>query len=274
MFNPPKIKMIPIRFDFDTDKDGVKDFRDCRPFNPKKQHTRPSRTMRKRLKAIPLFVTDKPPLEDNKIEHITETKKFAPKAQKEMYGIIKRYPSVVGEIEREKPEAVIYSSSPHMRETKLPGRGTFVALGETMPTGKRSKKAYIVVTPMKPSYTEAEIEEYGMGEDAKYMLEKELVGQRENIRKEKSANSLFHELRHQHQLKKGVELEERKKEVFAMIKDVPEENFKDIEEMGEIYKDIRSEKDAIEYAEKKIEEREKEGKKPTGEEITEMLDLD
>jgi hypothetical protein len=33
-----KIKPIKLRFNFDTDKDKVLDFRDCKPFNPKKQH--------------------------------------------------------------------------------------------------------------------------------------------------------------------------------------------------------------------------------------------
>ena len=32
------IKPIRVRFNLDLDRDGVKDYKDCRPFNPKKQH--------------------------------------------------------------------------------------------------------------------------------------------------------------------------------------------------------------------------------------------
>jgi len=32
-----KLKPIKISFDFDSDRDGVKDKKDCQPFNPKKQ---------------------------------------------------------------------------------------------------------------------------------------------------------------------------------------------------------------------------------------------
>ena len=36
-FKPPKIKIIPIRMLGDSDKDTVPDYRDCEPFNAKKQ---------------------------------------------------------------------------------------------------------------------------------------------------------------------------------------------------------------------------------------------
>ena len=37
-FRPKKIKTIEIKNSLDSDRDGVPDFKDCRPFNPWKQH--------------------------------------------------------------------------------------------------------------------------------------------------------------------------------------------------------------------------------------------
>ena len=130
-FKPMKIKTIDIKLKLDTDNDKVMDFKDCRPFNPKKQHIRPSRTMRKRLNKLPIYVTDEEmtelstrvipddplreiPWEEPKTYHILskEAKRKAPKARTEMLSSIKKYPSIVGEIEKSKPLRVYHSSKP------------------------------------------------------------------------------------------------------------------------------------------------------------------
>lgn len=258
MFKPPKIKMIPIHFNLDTDRDKVLDHKDCRPFNPKKQHTRPSKTMRKRLDNIELYVTDKPLIEDEDIEpyHILEAKKHAPKAQRELYATIKRYPSVVGEMERQQPKDVVYSSVPGGSFAQ--DESIFVRAPQTIKKTKKQRKI---------------LKRYGTPEDDREQYERLWSGfptegepaiVQEKKRTSSRANILLHELHHLQQQKGLKELSKEEYEEW-------------MEKERKYHRELRlsqHEREAIEYSMKKLEERRRKGKKPTGEEITETLDLD
>jgi len=96
----------------DTDRDGVSNYNDCRPLDPTRQHIKPNITTLNRLKKIPLYVTDENPNKSYKAYHISSklAKTKAPKAVKEVYAIFKRYPNILGKIERIAPERVNYFS--------------------------------------------------------------------------------------------------------------------------------------------------------------------
>ena len=98
----------------DSDRDGVANIFDCQPHNKYKQDVKPNVLMMQRLEKLPIFVTTKPVKYDSdriprKIYHITS--KEAPKsAKRRFHSIIKKYPEVVGDIERKKPRAVLVST--------------------------------------------------------------------------------------------------------------------------------------------------------------------
>lgn len=118
-FNPPKIKVLsPKQKSYDTDKDGVPDYKDCRPFNPLLQHVKPNILMAKRINALPLYVSSKA---HSKEYHVLSRKaKTVPKARIELLSTLKEYPSLIGDIERApKPKKYVHR---HSQRSHLPGR--------------------------------------------------------------------------------------------------------------------------------------------------------
>jgi len=123
-----RTKIIPINWineGHDTDMDGVPNYRDCNILNPfEHRGVRPSKTMQKRLEKLPIYVTDEPfrtetakrfemPSEYWKGIYPLMSKKAqkrAPRSRRELLSTIKKYPSVVSEIERTKPKILLYSS--------------------------------------------------------------------------------------------------------------------------------------------------------------------
>jgi hypothetical protein len=117
-----------FRLMIDTDRDGVPDFKDCRPFNPHLQHVRPNVQVRKRLEQLPIYVTDEPIYRMNDrefyrispdrpgffgVHHLTskDAQKFAPKATREVFAMIKHYPGVLSSIEKARPRHLLYTSA-------------------------------------------------------------------------------------------------------------------------------------------------------------------
>lgn len=137
---PIKINPIRVHFNLDIDGDKVKDKDDCDPFNRKRQHI--SKTMEERLKKLPIYVSPKsifemqrekgedlekmeaegksipliegfvPNIPARPLPHIMskEAKEQAPKARQMFLSSIKKYPGVVGQMEKIQPKKVIIAS--------------------------------------------------------------------------------------------------------------------------------------------------------------------
>lgn len=112
-----KVKPIKLHFDLDSDRDGVIDYKDCRPFNPYKQHIRPSKTMQERISKLPIYFTSSEAspydVEVGKKFYTIHDKNVPAsieKVRQRFYSMIKKRPEVVGEIERKKPSAVLFTT--------------------------------------------------------------------------------------------------------------------------------------------------------------------
>ena len=251
------IKLIKIKtfqpklMDKDIDKDGVPNWKDCKPLDPRKH--RISRTMKKRIQALPIVaspatlgeeqeymfqrtekkmteagekrrdsVTERmlsmvPYMYSRPLPHIMskEAKRTAPTARKQFLSTVKKYPSIVGQIEKIQPKKVIVAS-------KHEPRVGIVTTGWTSPTEE------VYLAPRR--------------------------------HKKHLAKTIYHELKHTEQTKKHTP-----EEFIGQY----EEGEYDIEEREE----IPFEKEAIEFAEEQMKGYRK-GRRPTGKEITKTLQLE
>ena len=102
----------------DFDGDGVPNYKDCQPLNPKKQDVEPNILMRRRIERLPIYVTDNPISSTERLSvealHLSDVRarRYAPIARKQILSILKRYPDLITQIERKRPRAVLVTSKP------------------------------------------------------------------------------------------------------------------------------------------------------------------
>jgi len=174
---PLKIKPIKIHFGLDSDRDKVPDFKDCRPFNPKKQHLRPSKTTRKRLEQLPIYVTNKPMGSEEDVDEMVfwtykselprkfgahhilskEAKYKSKSARQQLLGAIKKHPSIIGDVERTKPKFVVYTSEQPEEQGEnegWQGEDKVIVLHPKDVTEVTKKRAYEIAKEKYPDYEE------------------------------------------------------------------------------------------------------------------------
>ena len=263
IYSPIKpMRNIWINEGHDTDLDGVPNYRDCQPFNPKRQHI--SKTMKKRLIEFPIWITDKPLIfgEEPDVSYPIESKKarrYAPKARKMVRGMIKKYPSVVGEIERTKPVSVTFSSVPVEKKEAVGweykghvyARPIGPSILESLSEAEKILKEEIPFFDELPlQKKKALMKELKRGYP-KILKESEMPElEKETIRE--LARTFFHELTHAKQYQKVGD-----KRMLA--------------QKAMSYKIRPSEIEARRYAKKKLKEREKIGVRLSGKEIAKTL---
>ena len=263
MFKPPKIKTIPIRFNLDTDRDGVFDWKDCRPFNQKRQHI--SKTMKKRIKKLPIVASPTsisgeqykmwkrmehkidrdapdlmeevaPRMRSGRLPHIMskEIKQENQVARQLFLSTIRKYPGIVGEIEKVQPKKVVVTSE---RQSDK-----YMPIGWTSPTGE------VYIGPQTPYLSKTQQKEV--------------------------AKTAYHELKHVEQLKETPAIEAIKQYPYVSqnmsFDKLTDEEF---EKVAEQHAQVPMEKEAIEHSEEKMKEYHK-GRTPSGKAISKTLMLD
>ena len=247
---PIRIKPIRIHFNLDTDRDRVKDYKDCRPFDTNLHKIKPSQAMQERIENLPIYVSrglghPMYPLLSKQAE------KKAKEARIRALSAIKRYPSIVGEIERKQPPTVVFSESPcegTHGSTEVESKRV-ILYGKS--TENQSKEEYLenAVEFIKDNYPEEDWDyHFGRLEEVTKrtcFLEDSLAEQEKKTRYS-TAKTTFHELEHVKQLStlRG------KRKV--------------LEESTNIYPSYKrpTEQAADIFAEKKMKEREKKQKVP------------
>ena len=196
------IRLIPEYHD--TDLDGVPNFRDCNPWNPREHRgVKPSKTMKKRLEKYRISVSDNPPY----FYRVTTkaAKKEAPKAQKQFFSAIKKYPNIVGVIERTQPTQYMYTSKTYKDKSSIQGRESVII---RPPVEQESKEQY-KQQMLKGAPRKYKKEALEIVEETPYEFED--IGTIGRKQRRAIAKSSFHELRHVQQEKEmGTKKMERK----------------------------------------------------------------
>jgi hypothetical protein len=102
--------MKKFRFYIDTDRDRVPDYKDCRPFDPKLQHIKPNKLMKKDLSELPIFVKDS--LDYSYPLFSKEAKTYAPRARAEFLSTVKKNPWLIRDIRKAAKNSHKYTYKP------------------------------------------------------------------------------------------------------------------------------------------------------------------
>jgi len=112
-----KVKPIKLRFNFDSDRDKVPDWKDCQPFNPFKQDAEPNEQLYEEIKKLPIYVCDNEYFNPEKAHiyrryHILSKEARSTKAlnmlRKIGLSIIKRYPQIIGYMKKYRPTGLTF----------------------------------------------------------------------------------------------------------------------------------------------------------------------
>ena len=270
---------------YDIDNDGVPDQDDCRPLNPRLQHIRPSRATRERLEQLPIYVTDERmekvstsvipedprediPWEDPRTYHILskEAKKKAPKARTNVLSMIKKYPGIVGEIEKSKPKRYYHCSYPEGTSG-----GSYDVWAESVLIHTPEQLPWTKKEVRKMQYDEERWPESEIGSIASPEIREEITQVRLNLwpyeeeskrtqrrkTRRRLASSTYHELRHKQQYE-GSDIDKKRELSNQFV-------------LNDYYS-APIEVDARAYAKQEMDKYRK--RKPTGEEITKWLELE
>lgn len=86
----------PFHFNLDTDRDAIPDFRDCRPFDYRKQHI--SSSIKQRVNNLPVYIISSASHKTTEYPHIRKV----PNTQEAqlIYSVMKQFPHLLGDLER------------------------------------------------------------------------------------------------------------------------------------------------------------------------------
>lgn len=99
----------------DSDGDGRINMFDCYPFDKKRHGVKPNRLMRERIEQLPIYTVEGSPSltrqkQSKNINKGTKTLKESPREIKQrVYSTFKRYPTLIGDIERSKARGVVFT---------------------------------------------------------------------------------------------------------------------------------------------------------------------
>ena len=218
MKNIWQVRPIKIHFGFDTDRDGVKDRFDCRPFDPQKQHVTPNKMMMEEIKKLPIYVTDASIQEFEKCSdfkrpymqvsqyHVLsrEAKQKAPVMRRAVLSILKRYPNVIGLIKQRQPRHILFTKVVFDLSargfTDLETTDIVVQLPSIYDIDKADAKTFLENSLLQMPERYVRIKQERFHRDI-------FQDEPEEVKRKKSRTSMagttFHELEHVKQVRKG-----------------------------------------------------------------------